>query len=959
MASFDEPAFAALLSDLRRDLAGEVREGPGDRLLYAYDASNHRKVPLAVAWPKDAGDVEAALAACRRHGAPLLCRGAGTSLAGQGISAAVVLDFSRHMDRILEIDPERKIARVEPGVVLDRLQEAAAPQGLTFGPDPSTHAVCTLGGMLGNNACGVHSVRWGRTSDNVHAMDVLTAAGDRLRVGETPPEEYVRIVGRGGPRGEIYRRLQALAEDCGDRVRAGYPDIPRRVSGYNLDELLPENGFHVARALVGSEGTCAVILEATVRLVEAPPARVVLLLAWPDLADAADRVPEILEAGGPRVTGLEGIDGHLIDNENVRRNVPRAAELLPPGDGHLLVEVSGDTREEAAALARKLLERFVTGDGSARGRVLEDPEDQRAAWRVREEGLGSVSRHPELGDTRPGFEDSAVAPERLGDYIRDLRELLARYELPAALYGHFGDGCLHARIPFDLVSAAGIRRYRAFLEEATDRVQAHGGVLSGEHGDGQARGELLERLYGPELVGDMERFRAIWDPEELLNPGSVVHPRPLDGDLRYPDPEAVSDPPTVFRFPEDDGSFARAVSRCVGVGKCRKTAGGVMCPSFRATRDETHVTRGRARLLGEMLRTGEDETLAGGFRNGPVKEALDLCLSCKACKRECPAGVDVATYKAEFQHQHYKRRLRPRSAYAFGLLPWWVRLATAAPALTPLVNALSRGVTAPVVRRLAGMAPEREVPAFARRTFRRWFAERPEPAGGQRPLVLFPDTFTDVFEPGVGRAVTEALEAAGFWVRLPPKVLCCGRPLYDVGMLKLARRQLRQVMDALAPEIAAEVPIVVPEPSCAAVFRDELGNLYPDEPAAQALADLVVTPSELFLGEGWELPQRRGRALLHVHCHERAVLTAEADRRYLEARGLQVEVLDSGCCGLAGSFGFEAGDKYRISMACGEETLLPAMRQADPETFLVTGGFSCREQIRHGTGRTAVHPWEV
>lgn len=933
-----------------------MRQDAGSRLLYAHDASNHRRIPLVVGFPKDADDVEAALAVCRRHEAPLLARGAGTSLAGQGVAAAVVLDFSRYMDRILELDPGRKIARVEPGVVLDRLQEAAAPHGLTFGPDPSTHAVCTLGGMLGNNACGVHSVRHRRTSDNVEEMEVLLWSGARFRVGATAPEEQARIVAGDDHRGAVYRRLRALAGDCAERVRAGFPKIPRRVSGYNLDELLPESGFHVARALVGTEGTCATILQATVRLVDRPPARVVLLLAWPDLADAADRVPEILQAGGSRVTGLEGIDGHLIDNENVRRNVPRAAQLLPEGGGHLLVEISGRDPDEAAATARRLRERFERAGG--RGRVLEAPEDQAAAWRIREEGLGSVSRHPDLGDTRPGFEDSAVAPERLGAYLRAFRGLLHRHDLSAALYGHFGDGCLHARISFDLETPAGIRRYRAFLEEAADLVKAHGGVLSGEHGDGQARGELLERLYGPELVRDMERFRAIWDPEGRMNPGAVVHPRPLDADLRFPDPETVADPPTTFRFPADDGSFHRAVSRCIGVGKCLKATGGVMCPSYRVTREEAHVTRGRARLLGEMLR-GDEKSLSGRFRNRQVKEALDLCLSCKACKRECPAGVDVATYKAEFQHQHYRRRLRPRSAYAFGLVPWWVRLVTAVPASIPRVNALARGVTAPLVKALAGMAPERDLPVFARQTFRRWFSERPQPNGGQRPVVLFPDTFTDVFHPQVGRAVTEALEAAGYWVRLPAETVCCGRPLYDVGMLKLARRQLRRVLDVLAPEIAAGVSIVIPEPSCAAVFRDELGNLLPDEPAAEALAELAVTPSEFFARTGWEPPRRRGRALLHVHCHERAVLTADADRRYLEARGLEVEELDAGCCGLAGSFGFEAGDKYRVSMACGERSLFPAMRDAGPDTLLVTGSFSCREQIRHGTGRRAVHPWEA
>ncbi|HEY9420383.1 MAG TPA: FAD-binding oxidoreductase, partial [Thermoanaerobaculia bacterium] len=551
----------ALEDDLRRTLRGEVRFDSGSRALYATDASNYRQVPLGVVVPLDEDDLIAAVAACRRHGAPIVQRGAGTSLAGQCCNVAVVMDVSRHLTGVLAIDPERRTARVRPGTVLDDLRRQAGRHGLTFGPDPATHAWCTVGGMIGNNSCGVHSLTTGRTSDNVEELEILTYDGLRLRVGATPERELERIVRAGGRRGEIYRRLRDLRDRYAGLIRERFPHIPRRVSGFNLDELLPERGFHVARALAGSEGTCVTFLEATVRLTSAPKSRVLVVLGYEDVVQAAEAVPEILEA---KPLGLEGMDRFLVDNEFTRRSYREVLDLLPLGDAWLLVEIGGETRVEAEERARSL-----------QGLLIGDPAEQSRIWQVREAAVGTTSRDPRLGDAWPGWEDSAVAPDRFAGYLRDLKALLRQHGYGAALYGHFGEGCLHARINFDFRTAEGVRRYRAFLEKAADLVAAHGGSLSGEHGDGQQRGELLSRMFGADLVQAFRDFKAIWDPGNRMNPGKKVDPLPLDADLRPALPLA-SPGDTAFLYPDDAGSFARAASRCVGVGKCRREAGGVM-----------------------------------------------------------------------------------------------------------------------------------------------------------------------------------------------------------------------------------------------------------------------------------------------------------------------------------------------------------------------------------------------
>ncbi|HEX7048928.1 MAG TPA: FAD-linked oxidase C-terminal domain-containing protein [Longimicrobiales bacterium] len=948
---------AGLAAELRRTIAGEVRFDAGSRALYATDLSVYRQVPIGVVIPRTVEDVVETVAACRRWGAPILGRGCGTSLAGQCCNVAVVIDFSKYLNRILEVDPAGRFAWVEPGVINDQLQVAARPHGLLFAPDPATHQYCTIGGMLGNNSCGAHTVMGGKTVDNVEELEVLTYDGTVLRVGATGPEELERLVGQGGRTGEIYSRLVALRDRYADRIRERFPDIPRRVSGYNLDELLPERGFHVARALVGSESTCALVLRAKLRLIPSPPGRALLVIGYPEPWLAADHVPEIRDRGP---LALEAVTAHVLENMARKGKPLLGGEFLPGGKTWLLVEFGGDSPAEAADRAREVRDWIERSGGDRVGTtVVTDVGEQQAVWEVREAGVGA-SRVPGIEDAWPGWEDAAVAPERLGDYLREFIPLLRRYGYAYSLYGHFGDGCIHCRITFDLKTAAGVQRYRSFMSDAADLVLSFGGSLSGEHGDGQARAEFLPRMFGPDLVQAFREFKSIWDPEGRMNPGKVVDPYPLDSNLRTgPDynPIPVS---THFRFPDDHGSFAAATERCFGVGKCRRLEAGTMCPSFMATREEQHTTRGRAHLLFEMLR---GEAITDGWKSEAVKESLDLCLACKGCKGECPVSVDIATYKAEFLSHYYEGRLRPPAAYTLGQVFRWARVAALAPGVANLV--LRTPALAGPVKRMLGLAGERELPAFARQTFRAWWWRRggrgvsPRPDGAGR-VVLWPDTFNNHFSPQTARAAVAVLEAAGLEVEVPVQPLCCGRPLYDYGMLDQAKRRLGEILEALRPAVRAGVPVVGLEPSCVAVFRDELGNLLPNDEDARRLGRQVFTLGEFLeqMRGSRDFPRLRGRALLHGHCHQKALIGMQPDERVLSDLGLDVATLDSGCCGLAGSFGYEAAH-YDVSMRAGERVLLPAVRDASPNTFIVADGFSCRTQIEHATPRRALHLAEV
>lgn len=943
---------------LRSEIRGEVRFDSGSRALYAADASNYRQTPIGVVIPRDDSDVEVAVAAARHVGAPVLPRGCGTSLAGQCCNVALILDCSKYMTDIRQIDPERKVARVQPGVRRDQLVNETERHHLTFGPDTSTHKYATIGGMMGNNSCGVRSVlaafsgTGARASDNLASLDVLTYDGLRLRLGPTSDAEYERIVREGGRKAEIYAGLRALRDRYADQIRERIPDIPRRVSGFNLDELLPEKGFNLARAVVGSEGTCVTILEADVLLIPSPPERVLLVIGYPDVYQAGDHVPIVMEH---RPTGCEGIDHELLRYMKLKQLHTGDIPLLPDGGGWLLVEFGGDTQDEAAEKAQGLMDALKRQQSSPSMRLLRDPEEQADLWEIRESGLGATAFVPDKHDTWPGWEDSAVPPDRVGDYLRDLRGLYDKYGYDASVYGHFGQGCIHTRIDFDLRSAAGIDKYKAFTNEAAELVvHKYGGSLSGEHGDGQARGELLPIMYGDELVSAFREFKAIWDPEGKMNPGKVVDPFPRDVNLRLGTDYEPWEPETYFQFPDDQGSFSRATLRCVGVGKCRRHESGTMCPSFQVLHEEEHTTRGRTHLLFEMLR---GETITEGWKSEPVKEALDLCLACKGCKHDCPVNVDMATYKAEFLAHYYEGKLRPRSAIAFGLIFYWARLAALVPQLANLAT------HAPGLRGLAkyvaGVAPERDVPAFAPETFKAWFRrhqrERGQAAAPRGKVILWPDTFNNHFHPATAAAAVDVLETAGYAVSVPQQWLCCGRPLYDYGMLKLARKLLQDVLEALRDDIRAGVPLIGLEPSCAAVFRDELINLFPHDQDARRLAQQTYTLSEFLDSQGYQPPQLKADAIVHAHCHHRSLLGLDGEFAILERMGLDYRIPDDGCCGMAGSFGFERGDKYDLSVRRGDQQLLPAVRDADDSTLIVTDGFSCKEQIEQGSRRRGLH----
>jgi FAD/FMN-containing dehydrogenase/Fe-S oxidoreductase len=942
---------ASLESALRHHLRGEVRFDRGSRALYATDGSNYRQVPIGVVLPRDSDDVIAAISICREHGAPILCRGGGTSLAGQCCNVAVVLDFSKYMANIVELYPERRIARVQPGVILDHLRNAAEKYNLTFGPDPASHSRCTLGGMIGNNSCGVHSVMSGKTDQNIEELEILTYDGLRFKVGKTSDAELEKVIREGGRRSEIYSGLKTLRDQYGELVRQKFPNIPRRVSGYNLNFLLPESGFHIARALVGSEGTCVTVLEATCRLVQSPPKRVLLVIGCRDVFECADLVPEVLSHCP---IGLEGMDDVLIEYTRKKRINMEGLALLPPGGGWLLAEFGADTLAAAQSQAEETA-RSLGNTSSARSfRSFTDPGMAKKVWEVRESSLGAVSNVPGEPPTWEGWEDSAVAPDKLGVYLRALRKLIETYHYRCVMYGHFGDGCVHNRLDFGLQSQEGIRKFRSFMQEAADLVVSFGGTLSGEHGDGQARAELYPRMFGPELVEAFSRFKSLWDPDWKMNPGKVVRPNKLDEDLRLGPEYKPWQPKTNFKFPQDEGSLARATLRCVGVGKCRQYEGGVMCPSFRVTREEKHSTRGRAHLLWEMT---QGEVIDKQWRDPDVKSSLDLCLSCKGCKSDCPVAVDVATYKAEFLSHYYEGRLQPLGHYAFARIDLWAGLASHAPAFANFLTG------APVFRELAkfvgGVSPRRSIPRLAGRTFRSWFERRSRRSKSALPgkqVLLWTDTFNNYFHPETAAAAAKVLESAGFEVLIPKRSVCCGRPLYDFGMLDRARKYLIRVLDTLDDEIAKGTPVVVLEPSCASVFRDEMLNFFPDDERARKFAGQVMLLGEFLESHAkdFRAPQIGANALVHGHCHHKSIMKMSDQESMLKRMGIRYEMPAQGCCGMAGAFGFEK-EKYETSIAIGELELLPAVRNAPADWLIIADGFSCREQIEQCTGRKALH----
>jgi FAD/FMN-containing dehydrogenase/Fe-S oxidoreductase len=923
-----------LAAALRREGVAEVDDSSLTRAMYSTDASLYRVVPQVVVRPRHVDEIAAVLAVAREHRVPLTMRGAGTSIAGNAVGTGIVVDTRRHLDRVLEIDPGSRTALVEPGTVHATLQQEALRHGLRFGPDPSTHTRCTVGGMIGNNACGSRALGYGRTVDNVVSLEVLTGAGERVRLGE----------GRTAEASALTERLAAVVDSDLATVRTEFGRFGRQVSGYSLEHLLPEHGRRADRLFVGSEGTLGLVLEARVSLVEDAPHRALAVLGYPSMVEAADAVPGLLHHP---LVACEGLDQRIVDVVLERRG-SAAVPTLPRGAGWLFAEVTAASEGEARALA----EAVTVDAGAVDHRVVTDPVEQLALWRIREDGAGLAARSLER-PAHAGWEDAAVPPERLGAYLRGFDELLRGYGYDGVPYGHFGEGCVHVRIDFELDGSDGGRsRFRSFLEEAAVLVASHGGTLSGEHGDGRARSALLPAMYSPAALALFGGVKHVLDPDDVLNPGVLVGPRPVDADLRQGRP--LREPRTSLRLVEDAGSLLAAVHRCTGVGRCTADntgTGGVMCPSYLATREEKDSTRGRARVLQEMV---NGSLVRDGWRSPEVHEALDLCLACKGCSTDCPTGVDMATYKAEALHQRYRRRLRPLSHYALGRLPRWARLAS------PIAPVANRALRSRTVQRLAkataGIDQRRSIPGFATLRLSRWAGERTRE---QRPdVVLWADSFTEHFATGPGQAAVRLLEAAGLRVAVVGEQVCCGLTWISTGQLDAARRIATRTLEALHPYVAAGVPVVGLEPSCLAVLRGDLTQLT-DDPRAVELARGVRTLAEhLESLPDWTPRDLTGTTVVaQPHCHHASVLGWEADARLLARAGAQVTRL-GGCCGLAGNFGVEKGH-YEVSVAVAEHQLLPAVRHAGPGAVVLADGFSCRTQLDDLAGVRALHISEL
>jgi FAD/FMN-containing dehydrogenase/Fe-S oxidoreductase len=955
-----------LQKELERAIDGEVRFDPGSLGVYSLDGSNYRHTPIGVVIPRSIQDVENTVRISREFGAPILSRGGGTSLAGQCCNTAIVMDWSKYLNQVLEVDPAKRRARVQPGCILDNLRHAANKHGLTFGPDPATHDHCTLGGMIGNNSCGMHAQMNGPVSNNVESLDVLLYDGTRMTVGWMTEEEVQHTIQHGGRRGEIIAKLVQLRTKYANQIRRRFPDIPRRISGYNLDQLLPSQSpdtagkINLARALVGSEGTLVTVLEATLELIHHPPFQSLVVMGYPDIYQAGDHVPEVLKF---KPIGFEGIDYMLIENMKKKNLHTKYLNRLPDGKGWLLVQFGGETKQEADDRAREMIDYMKKKRDAPTTKLYDDEQDEKAVWKVRESGLGATAFVPGEKDTWPGWEDAAVPPAAVGDYLRDFCKLMQKYDYKAALYGHFGQGCIHCRISFDLTSKKGIKDYRSFVEHAAELVTYYGGSLSGEHGDGQSRAELLPIMFGKEIIQAFRDYKSIWDPDWKMNPGKVVNPYPLDSNLRLGANYSPWEPKTHFKYPEDSGSFAHATLRCVGVGKCRREKSDdpenqTMCPSFMATHEEKHTTRGRAHLLWEML---QGDVIKNRWRDENVKEALDLCLSCKGCKGDCPVDVDMATYKSEFLSHYYEGRVRPRYAYAFGWIDKWAQIAALWPGLVNL------GASMPGVREVmklaAGMSEHRSIPEFAPETFQFWFSRRTKrttATATRQKVVLFPDTFNNHFFPRTAQAAVEVLEHAGYQVEVPQGHVCCGRPLYDYGFLDMAKQYLLRLFDVLMPYAKAGIPMIVLEPSCWSVLRDEMHGLFPERKEAHAIMENTFLLSEFLVKKAdYHPPRLHMSGMIHGHCHHKAIIHgAEHEKELLKNMQMDVRVVPDGCCGMAGAFGFEK-HHYDISSKVGEHALLPAVRAAGLNEVIIADGFSCREQIAQMTNRHALHVAEV
>jgi FAD/FMN-containing dehydrogenase/Fe-S oxidoreductase len=928
---------ARLERALKERIRGEVRFDAKSRLLYSTDASLYQILPVGVVVPRDAQDVQSAVRLAAEHRVPVLPRGGGTALAGQTVGPALVLDFGKFMNRVVDIDPDRRRARVQPGVRLDRLNRAAAPYGLTFGPDPATIRQCCLGGMIGNNSCGARSLVYGKTGDHVHSLDCVLHDGGAAQFG---PVGRDSVAGMAGVEGELARKVLGLLEPERERILARYPKVPRRVSGYNFDAMLEAPELNLAHLVVGSEGTLATVVEAELGLVPVPPHRALVLLSFRERFTSFDATPHILNE--PGLSALEIVDSRVMQGARELLDFRSTALMASPDAlGVLFCEFSGETADEVAELAHDFARRAPGLPGRPTPGVYLSAREQTAAWALRQAATGLLYRTTAHRDIKPQefVEDTGIAPEKLGAYTRRFEEIVARNGTTLGFFGHAGQGCLHIRVDLNLKRGEDVGRMQSIAHQVAELVVEFGGSLSGEHGDGLARSEFLPIMFGPEIMELHRQVKRAWDPEDRMNPGKIVPPvQRMSENLRFGEAYRAHPPETWFDYSEDGGDYAVAVEKCNGMGVCRKLDAGTMCPSFMVTLEEQHSTRGRANALREAM-TGS----LPGMRSKEVLESLDLCLQCKACKTECPVGVDMARYKAEFLAQHHREHGMDRKAQFFGRIHDVARAASIAPGFANFGNKMLSGM----IKRMGGIDPRRDMPTFAPEPFRRWFKRRPPPAADDhRPtVILFDDTFNGFFGTEPLKATVTVLERAGFNVQLPKQQVCCGRAAVSKGLLDHARDLQTTLLNTLAPEVENGAWIVGVEPSCILTLRDELPDLVRD-PRTKSLAAASVTLEEFLASlPDWKPGRLDARAVVHGHCHQKALVGMEPTRQVLSrVEGLEFEILDSGCCGMAGSFGYEEGH-YDVSKACGERVLFPAVRGASADDLVVAPGFSCRHQI--------------
>ena len=945
--------------ELRRHVEGDVRFDTYSRLLYSTDASMYQMEPIGVVIPRHAGDVQAVIEVANRQGVPLLPRGGGTSLTGQTVNRAVVLDFSRYMGNVLEVNREERWARVQPGLVQDELNHHVRPMGLLFGPDTSTSNRATLGGMIGNNSGGSHSIAYGLTVEHVIELQTILADGSRASFGAVTPEQFAAKCRLPGLEGQIYREVERIRGTYAAEIRARYPRHWRRVCGYNLDELVKDRPLNMARLIVGSEGTFLTVVEAKVRLVDRPKATAVDVIHYRDMQEALESSQAILETGPYAV---ELTDKMILDL--ARNNIEQSQRMgFVQGDpaAILIVEYAGETDQEVKAKVAQLEAVRSRGRFGYATHIATDTAEQQSIWKLRKAGLGLLLGT--RGESKPiaFIEDTAVDPKHLPEFVPRFTEIMARHGADAAYYGHCSVGCLHIRPLINLKTERGLEQVRLMAEEIFDLVLSFGGAISSEHGDGRARSPFLERVFGPTMMQAFRETKAAFDPRNLMNPGNIVASPPVTEHLRYGPRYATWEPTTLLDF-SAQGGFAAAVEMCNGVGVCRKKLEGTMCPSYMATRDEEHTTRGRANALRAVLSGKVPQTDFAGRR---LYEVMDLCLECKGCKAECPSNVDMAKMKYEFLHHYYTVHGLPLRNRIFGHI---ARLSFLGSRLAPFSNWIARSwPNRWLMERMAGVDRRRPLPRFARETFTDWFDARRAPADAPRgDVVLFHDTFITYNAPEIGRAAVELLERAGYRVQLVDKK-CCGRPMISKGMLDLAKAHAEWNVARLHPWVARGASIVGLEPSCLLTLRDETVELV-RTPEARQVAAASFLLEEFLLREkahGLTLPFRpprpdgvRRRALLHGHCHQKAMVGTAPTVAVLRWAGYDVAEVDSGCCGMAGSFGFER-EHYDLSVSLGNRRLAPAVKAAAEDTEIVAPGVSCRQQIEHLAGRAARHPAQV